>query len=263
MSLFIRMAQTRQGAERLLEAQLIPTLAQCDYIDSMPESDQAFMGSYYLFCRCVRNLTSFPDNDSFLPSAIARYHQLFMPALQVVDGILAILGSKHATATKHVSQLQSSADYSDSSFLQALEFLLSHCSTIAILLKAEAEYATLALLEEIHLLVTLCALLLPAVPKTDLVGFFRSVRHGLVLTHLPQLSSNSGFGVIHAAILGLSTRCLGRGKAFDYVVPQTESEVQASSVYALGMSYLPYILPNSFLTQIIKAWDRITNSKSR
>lgn len=45
MSLFIRMAQTRQGAERLLEAQLIPTLAQCDYIDSMPESDQAFMGS--------------------------------------------------------------------------------------------------------------------------------------------------------------------------------------------------------------------------
>ncbi|KAF6749589.1 nucleoporin Nup186/Nup192/Nup205 [Ephemerocybe angulata] len=167
MSLFIRMAQTRLGAERLLEAGLIPTLAQCDYIDSMPESDQAFM-----------------DNDTFLPSAIARYHQLFMPAIQVVDGILAVLGSKHTTATN-----------------QALNFLSSHGSTVAILLKTDTDYVTLAMLEEIHLLVTMCAVLLPTVPKTDL------------------LSANSGFGVIHAAILALSTRSL---------------EMQASGQYAFG-----------------------------
>ncbi|KAJ7895545.1 hypothetical protein B0H14DRAFT_2240420, partial [Mycena olivaceomarginata] len=35
--------------------------------------------------------------NSFLPSAIHRYHQLFMPALQLVDGMLATLGTKHAT----------------------------------------------------------------------------------------------------------------------------------------------------------------------
>lgn len=107
MSLFIRMAQTRLGAERLLEAQLIPTLAQCDYIDSMPESDQAFMGQLCTLSRLLNqeaneNLT---DNDSFLPSAIARYHQLLTPAIQVIDGILAILGNKHSTATSQVRRL--------------------------------------------------------------------------------------------------------------------------------------------------------------
>jgi nuclear pore complex protein Nup205 len=44
MSLFIRMAQTRAGAERLLEAKLISFLAQCDYLDAMPETDQSFIG---------------------------------------------------------------------------------------------------------------------------------------------------------------------------------------------------------------------------
>lgn len=44
MSLFIRMTQSRAGAERLLEAQLLPILAQCDYLDTRPEADQAFIG---------------------------------------------------------------------------------------------------------------------------------------------------------------------------------------------------------------------------
>jgi nuclear pore complex protein Nup205 len=48
MSLFIRISQTRQGAERLLEAQLLPTLAQCDYLDARPEVDQSFMGQFVL-----------------------------------------------------------------------------------------------------------------------------------------------------------------------------------------------------------------------
>jgi nuclear pore complex protein Nup205 len=46
MSLFIRMAQTRAGAERLLEAQLLPILSQCDYLDARPEADQSFMGEF-------------------------------------------------------------------------------------------------------------------------------------------------------------------------------------------------------------------------
>lgn len=44
MSLFIRMAQTRTGAERLLQTQLIPILSRCDYLDARPEADQSFMG---------------------------------------------------------------------------------------------------------------------------------------------------------------------------------------------------------------------------
>ncbi|TFK17228.1 hypothetical protein FA15DRAFT_711024 [Coprinopsis marcescibilis] len=184
LSLFIRIAQTWLGAERLLEAQLIPTLARCAYLDTMPEADQAFMATPL-------------DNDSFLPSAIQRYHQLFTPAVQVVNGIVAILGNKHATASS-----------------QALEFLSNHSSTISILLKTEPGYVTLAILEETYLVVTLSSIVLPAVPRTEL------------------LSTNSGFGVIHSAILSLSTRCLGLGKAFDRVIPQSDAEVQASNIYA-------------------------------
>ncbi|KAF8188670.1 nucleoporin Nup186/Nup192/Nup205 [Pholiota molesta] len=182
MSLFIRMAQTRAGAERLLEAQLLPILAQCDYLDTRPEADQAFI-----------------DQDSFLPSAIQRYHQLLMPALQVVDGMIATLGSKHATATQ-----------------QALNFLSNHGSTIAILLKNEDEYVSLPTLEEIHLIIALCTSVLPSVPKTEV------------------LSPNSGFGAIHIAILGLSTRCLSRGKAFPHVIPQSDLDVKLSHMVAFG-----------------------------
>ncbi|PPQ71980.1 hypothetical protein CVT26_007136 [Gymnopilus dilepis] len=183
MSLFIRMAQTRSGAERLLEAQLLPILAQCDYIDTRPEADQAFI-----------------DQDSFLPSAIQRYHQLFMPALQVVDGMLATLGSRHATAVQ-----------------QALEFLSSHGATIAILLKNESEHVILPTVEEIHLIVTLCVSVLPSVPKAEV------------------LTPNSGFGAIHHAVLGLSTRCLGRWKSFAQVVPQSDLDVQLSNAYAFAL----------------------------
>ncbi|KAF9556462.1 hypothetical protein CPC08DRAFT_641486 [Agrocybe pediades] len=182
MSLFIRMTQTRTGAERLLEARLLAILAQCDYLDTRPEANQSFI-----------------DQDSFLPSAIQRYHQLFMPALQVVDGLLATLGSKHTTANH-----------------QALEFLSAHGSTIAILLKNEADHVTLSTLEEIELIITLCTSILPSVPKTEL------------------LAPNSGFGAIHLAILELSTRCLARGKPFAHVIPHTESEVKQSGAFAFG-----------------------------
>ncbi|PPQ63451.1 hypothetical protein CVT24_004983 [Panaeolus cyanescens] len=182
MSLFIRMSQTRIGAERLLDAHLLPVLSTCDYLDARPETDQAFI-----------------DHDTFLPSAIQRYHQLFLPALQVVDGVLATLGSRHSTATN-----------------QALDFLSNHSATIAILLKNEAEYVSLATLEEIHLIVALCTSVLPSVPKSDL------------------LSANTGFGAIHLAILSLSTCCLGRGRPFPHVVPQSDEDVQLSGARAFG-----------------------------
>ena len=44
MSLLVRMAQTRQGAERLLEARVLPILADCDFLDARPEADKSFLG---------------------------------------------------------------------------------------------------------------------------------------------------------------------------------------------------------------------------
>jgi nuclear pore complex protein Nup205 len=44
MSLFIRIAQTRQGAERLVESRVLSILADCDFLDTLPEADQSFIG---------------------------------------------------------------------------------------------------------------------------------------------------------------------------------------------------------------------------
>ncbi|KAJ3825387.1 nucleoporin Nup186/Nup192/Nup205 [Lentinula raphanica] len=182
MSFFIRMAETRAGAERLLEERLIPALAQCDFLDCRPESDSSFV-----------------DHDSFLPSAIQRYHNLFMPSLQIVVAMLATLGGKHATASN-----------------QALDFISRHSATIVILLKNETGDFSLALLEELHLLVTLCAEVLPLVPRSEMA------------------STHSGFGAINAAILGLSTKCLGSGTWTDAIKPVTDGEVLHASVVAPG-----------------------------
>lgn len=97
------MAQTRPGAERLLEAQILPTLSQCDFLDARPEADQSFMGEQFgTTPKFKSNHGLLVDHDTFLPSAIQRYHQLFMPVLQVVHGILATLGPKHSTAAHQV-----------------------------------------------------------------------------------------------------------------------------------------------------------------
>ncbi|KIK97850.1 hypothetical protein PAXRUDRAFT_824522 [Paxillus rubicundulus Ve08.2h10] len=182
MSMFTRMAQTRPGAERLLEAQILPILAQCEFLDTRPEEDQSFM-----------------DQNSFLPSAIQRYHQLFMPALQLVVAVLASLGTKHASANH-----------------QALEFLSNHKDTIIIMLKNDSEEVALSYIEEIHLLVSLSGSLLPLVPKSEL------------------MTMNTGFGGIHGAILGLAARCLGNCQWIQSVKPQTENEIAQASVFAPG-----------------------------
>jgi hypothetical protein len=48
MSFFLQMACTRTGAERLLEAQLLPILGVCDFLDARPDGDQAFIGRFYM-----------------------------------------------------------------------------------------------------------------------------------------------------------------------------------------------------------------------
>lgn len=45
MSFLIRLAQTRQGADKLIENRLLPILSQVDFVDSRPEADESFAGT--------------------------------------------------------------------------------------------------------------------------------------------------------------------------------------------------------------------------
>jgi nuclear pore complex protein Nup205 len=53
--------------------------------------------------------------------------------------------------------------------LQALDFLSWHSATVVILLKNQTDDVSLASVEEIHLLISLCASVLSFVPKSELV----------------------------------------------------------------------------------------------
>ncbi|KAI0759191.1 nucleoporin Nup186/Nup192/Nup205 [Irpex lacteus] len=158
MSLLSRIAQSRGGAERL-----------CDFVDARPELDQAFV-----------------DNGSFLPSATQRYHQLLLPSLQAVAGVIAALGSKHLTAA-------------------------NQAHTFTILLKTETEDLSISVLEEMRLVVSLGSSVLSAVPKTELV-------------------STSGYGGVHAAIIGLGARTLGKKSWVAAVKPTNEEEALQDSI---------------------------------
>ena len=120
-----------------------------------------------------------------MPSAIQRYHQLFMPALQLVVAMLASLSTKHMTANNQVRGPFCSVIHVCLSRvpIKALEFLSSHKDTIVIMLKNDTEEVALSYIEEIHLLVSLSGSLLPLVPKSELASPSALLRYQTKLTH--------------------------------------------------------------------------------
>lgn len=54
MSLFIKMAQSKPGAERLLEARLLSVLADCDFLDARPEVGHGFTGMFNMCFDTIR-----------------------------------------------------------------------------------------------------------------------------------------------------------------------------------------------------------------
>ncbi|KAG8996360.1 hypothetical protein FRB93_000744 [Tulasnella sp. JGI-2019a] len=178
MSLLIRIAQTRQGAERLLDCRVFAVLSQCEFIDARPQNDHAFI-----------------DQDSFLPSAISRYHQMLAPALELTVSILSAVGQTPIVLK------------------QALAFVLAHRSTVLVLLTDRWDQLTLAQLRELQLLVALCSLVLPVVD---------------------DLFVPTGFGAIHTAILSLSAICTSPRRWQEDVVPADENESQQAETVAKG-----------------------------
>ncbi len=65
MSLLTRIAQTRQGAERLIEARVLPTLAVCDFLDTRPDVDQTFIGVPLLKFRWLILIDTLTRSGSF------------------------------------------------------------------------------------------------------------------------------------------------------------------------------------------------------
>ncbi|KAF8584437.1 hypothetical protein K439DRAFT_1411162 [Ramaria rubella] len=184
LALLIRIAQTQLGAQKLMESRLYHVLAQCDFIDARPEADQSFL-----------------DRDSFLPSAVHRYHQMVLPALELGCSIIATLGVS-SQASK-----------------QALDFILAHRETFLILLRESLVAPSLQQVREMHLLISLCSYAISCVERSDL------------------RSPASGFGGIHAAILSLAAKCLHKGQWQLRVAPANDTEREESIAKASGYGH--------------------------
>ncbi|KAG8681201.1 hypothetical protein FRC08_015790, partial [Ceratobasidium sp. 394] len=182
MSLLIKIAQTRQGADRFMDARILTVLTQCDFLSARPEKDIDF-----------RNL------ESFLPSALERYHQILVPALELATSVVSTIGSDSPNVAK-----------------QAMSFVLARQETCLSLITNQETYLPLANVRELHLFVSLCALVAPHVDERD-------------------LNNAQSFGQVNAAVLELASRILSQGGWRMNVVPVTESEQLDAKSRAKGI----------------------------
>ncbi|CBQ72892.1 related to nucleoporin [Sporisorium reilianum SRZ2] len=153
LTFFNRMAQTRDGAERLLNAKIFDVLAQSDFLAARPDQDQEFV-----------------DLDSFLPAATDRYNALLTPVLQLTTSILAStsagsalsLGGASGTgafgASKPLAPTSASA-----APRHALALLTAHRDALLTVLRAPLqEFCSFAQLGQAHLVVAIFVLIMPS-----------------------------------------------------------------------------------------------------
>ncbi|KAJ2376104.1 hypothetical protein GGI05_007052, partial [Coemansia sp. RSA 2603] len=95
MAFFLRLAQRQDGAERLLENGILDVLADCGFLDLKPSvgGDVGAKSNYA---------------DAFIPARSERYHQLLMPALDLVLSLVTRIGRDNLAlwmkAARFVSQ---------------------------------------------------------------------------------------------------------------------------------------------------------------
>ncbi|KAJ1666896.1 hypothetical protein EV178_001810 [Coemansia sp. RSA 1646] len=94
MAFFLRIAQRQDGAEKLLENGILDVLADCTFLNLKPSvSSDVGMASYA---------------DAFIPARAERYHQLLMPALDLMLVLVTRIGRDNVTlwmkASRFVSQ---------------------------------------------------------------------------------------------------------------------------------------------------------------
>lgn len=160
MSFLIRLASSRDGAEKLMSAELLSRLADCEYLSARPLEDANAMGELRAapFVRMLADRRFLPAAfDGFLPPATERHHQLLLPALQLAVSTLVSFGSDTQVAVR-----------------QAVKFVNGQRENLLIAIKDCAARPTMPALREAHLIVTLLSIILPSVSEEDIVSPTRS-----------------------------------------------------------------------------------------
>lgn len=127
MSVLLRLAKTRSGAELLLSNKILDVFSGMKVFDMHPEFKQ--------------KKEWFEKNDGeFVPPVDNRYRQILFPALNLCDCLITTLGTENYSL---ISQL--------------MHFLLCHCEMIEIVLRSGSPFSDIGLLQEVAFVTGLIA----------------------------------------------------------------------------------------------------------
>nr|XP_054774519.1 nuclear pore complex protein Nup205-like [Lytechinus pictus] len=165
LSLLMRVAESANGAQALLQMGLMERLGQCRFIDLRPEHHT--ISSHP---RLVEGMEAIAV-DSFLPDVMSRYHQLLFPVLRLCTAILTSLGSQHKEATN-----------------QVLHFVMAHADTFTAILREQHQRPERESLEELSLVTGVICTVMGEVDYFDPSLLETSVHAQIpVQTHLTRL----------------------------------------------------------------------------
>lgn len=116
MSFLKRLAESKTGAEGLLEHNLLETLTECRYLDQIPKYD-------------VGKDSMFEDNSVFLYNGIIKH------TFELVVMTLSHFSSENVTVVK-----------------KAISFLLAHHGSILTLIKNSCEFLSLSSMKHLKLI---------------------------------------------------------------------------------------------------------------
>ncbi|KAJ2747947.1 hypothetical protein GGI20_000034 [Coemansia sp. BCRC 34301] len=198
MGFFLRLAQRHDGAERLLECGVIDVLADCSFLDQRPQQQQQ---------------SSFAD--AFIPARADRFHQLLMPALQLMLALVVRIGRDNVTL-----------------WMKAARFVSQHHAMLDAILKecaAPAHPLSLALLNEAKAVTALIFFIARQRAVLDREAAMAGSGHvGVaslrlqVLALLPKLSTSQGW-----AKRLLSTNEVERAQALIPVPDATDNDSES------------------------------------
>ncbi|EST05651.1 Nucleoporin [Kalmanozyma brasiliensis GHG001] len=195
LAFFNRMAQTRDGAERLLNAKIFDVLAQSDYLAARPDQDQEFV-----------------DLDSFLPAATERYNALLTPVLQLTTSILASAsaGSALGGASSQGISKALAPTSAAAAPRHALALLTAHRDALLTVLRAPLqEFCSSAQLSQAHLVVAIFVLIMPSLDDD-------------------AQQAPSPLAPFHSAIIAFAAVYLTASSWRSRIVPYTEVEREES-----------------------------------
>ncbi|KAI8801071.1 nucleoporin Nup186/Nup192/Nup205 [Cladochytrium replicatum] len=118
LSLLLRIAQSRDGAEKLVESKLIDVLTDCQFVDQKPEMDNVSMTDY----------------DTFLPPSIEKYQSLLLPTFELLIAVSSQLARTNAVVLVKLSN-----------------FVMAHKDTFVQILKDREQTTTLTNLRVINM----------------------------------------------------------------------------------------------------------------